>query len=99
MSGKRILSVALAVTGIWMSSPAAADETADAIYYNGNIVTIDDARPAAGALAVKDGKILAVGAREDVLQAKGDGTRLVDLEGRTLLPGLVDSRERRHQPV
>jgi predicted amidohydrolase YtcJ len=91
MSGIRILSIALAVTGIWMSSPAAAGETADAIYYNGNIVTIDDARPAAGALAVKDGKILAVGEREEVLQARGDGTRLVDLEGRTLLPGFVDA--------
>ena len=64
--------------------------TADTIYTGGNIITINDVAPSAEALAVKDGKIFAVGAKGDVLKLKGDATRLVDLGGKTLLPGFVD---------
>ena len=66
-------------------------QTADTIYHNGPIITIDDANPRAEAVAVKDGKILAVGKKEDVLKTKGDATKLVDLTGKTLLPGFVDA--------
>lgn len=64
--------------------------TADTIYHGGSIITINDAAPSAEALAVKDGKILAVGAKADVLQTKGDATRVVDLGGKALLPGFLD---------
>jgi predicted amidohydrolase YtcJ len=64
---------------------------ADAIYAGGDIVTIDDARPTAQALAVKDGRILAVGTRAAIEAAhRGPRTRRVDLRGRTLLPGFID---------
>lgn len=66
-------------------------QMADKIYHNGTILTINDAAPEAEAVAIKDGKIIAVGARGDVLKTKGDGTELVDLEGRTMLPGFIDS--------
>jgi predicted amidohydrolase YtcJ len=46
--------------------PTSPDAT-DSIYINGDIVTIDDAKPTAEAIAVKDGRILAVGARDAVL--------------------------------
>jgi predicted amidohydrolase YtcJ len=68
----------------------AAAQTADTIYHNGPILTIDDANPRAEAVAVKDGKILAVGKKDEVLKTKGDATKLVDLAGRTMLPGFVD---------
>lgn len=66
-------------------------QNADTIYHNGPIVTSDDANPRAEAVAVKDGKILAVGKKEDVLKTKGDETKLVDLSGKTMLPGFVDA--------
>ena len=67
-----------------------AAETADAIYHNGPIVTVNDAAPSAEALAVKEGKILAVGKKDDVLKTRGDSTKLVDLGGKTLTPGFID---------
>jgi predicted amidohydrolase YtcJ len=67
------------------------EATADAIFSGGPIVTVSDAQPSAEALAVKDGKILAVGTRLEVERAhKGAATRAVDLGGRTLAPGFVD---------
>ncbi|MBU6328046.1 MAG: amidohydrolase family protein, partial [Verrucomicrobia bacterium] len=70
---------------------AVSAQTADAIYHNGSILTIDDSCPKAEAVAVKDGKILAVGKKDDVLKTKGDATKLVDLKGKTMLPGFVDA--------
>ncbi|BBA86926.1 metal-dependent hydrolase [Mycobacterium pseudoshottsii JCM 15466] len=64
---------------------------ADAIYTNGDIVTVDDEQPIAEAVAVKDGRIVAVGAHDDVVREHlGPHTRRVDLAGNTLLPGFID---------
>jgi len=52
---------------------------------------MDDARPLAEAVAVRSGRIVAVGSEVDVMAGAGNGTRVVDLQGRTMLPGLVDS--------
>ena len=65
-------------------------KTADIIYSGGDIVTVNDAAPTAEALAIKDGKILAVGAKAEVFKTKGDSTRVVDLGGKALLPGFID---------
>ncbi|MGO9601206.1 MAG: amidohydrolase [Isosphaeraceae bacterium] len=67
-----------------------ATDVADAIYY-GNIVTINDAQPTAEALAVKDGKILAVGSRDNVNAYKGDATKIFELADKALLPGFLDA--------
>ena len=72
------------------AKPSTVAGVADTIYTGGNIITINDAAPSAEAIAVKDGKILAVGAKADVLKTKGDATKLVDLGSKTLLPGFVD---------
>jgi predicted amidohydrolase YtcJ len=65
---------------------------ADTIYVAGDIVTLNDAQPVAEALAVKDGRILAVGARTEIESAhKGTTTRVVDLAGKALLPGFLDT--------
>jgi predicted amidohydrolase YtcJ len=74
------------------AATAVAGQAADTIYMGGDIVTVNDAQPTAEAVAVKDGKILAVGARAAVEAAhKGAATRVVDLAGRTLVPGFVDA--------
>ncbi len=69
---------------------AQAQEPADAIYHGGEIVTIDDTNPTAQAIAIKGGKIVAVGKKEEVLKHKGDRTRVIDLKGKTMLPGFID---------
>ena len=69
---------------------AQASGPADTIYSGGTILTINDAAPKAEAVAVKDGRILAVGSAADIMALKGDSTRMVDLGGRTMLPGFVD---------
>lgn len=76
---------------ILMATPLHAADTADAIYHNGPIITVNDRQPTAEAVAVKDGKILAVGAKDEVLKSKGDATKFVDLGGKTMLPGFVDA--------
>ncbi|NBF10827.1 amidohydrolase [Pseudomonas sp. Fl4BN1] len=63
---------------------------ADAIWFNGPIITIDERQPDAQAVAVKDGKILAVGDKQQVLKNQGPATRMLDLKGSTLLPGFID---------
>ena len=72
------------------TSHATAQGPADAIYHGGEIITIDDKNPTAKAVAIKGGKIMAVGTKVDVLNLKGDKTKLIDLGGKTLLPGFVD---------
>ena len=68
-----------------------AAQTADTIWHGGPIITVNDGQPTAEAVAVKDGRIIAVGEQADVLAHRGDETKLVDLAGRTMLPGFVDS--------
>ena len=70
-----------------MANPAVA---ADSIYLGGPILTMNDAQPGAEAVAVRAGRIAAVGSRADMLKMQGAGTRMVDLQGKTLLPGFVD---------
>jgi predicted amidohydrolase YtcJ len=61
------------------------------VYSGGDILTMAGAEPAyAEALAVRDGKILAIGTRAEVAKAAGAGAAQVDLAGRTLLPGFID---------
>lgn len=78
--------VLLAVAG-----SGSAQEIADTIYTGGPILTIDDDAPRAEAVAVKDGRILAVGIRADVMPHRGEQTELFELGGRAMLPGFVDS--------
>jgi len=76
--------------GCGLGGPDAAN-IADTIYYGGDIVTVNDAQPTVEALAVKDGKILMVGTRAEIEKNhKGSTTRMVNLVGKTLLPGFLD---------
>jgi predicted amidohydrolase YtcJ len=66
-------------------------DQADTIYYGGVVVTVDDRTPVVEALAVKEGTIVAVGKKDDVMQLRGEKTVLVDLKGKALLPGFIDA--------
>jgi predicted amidohydrolase YtcJ len=68
-----------------------ADRTvADLVIRNAQIITVDKDFTIQEAVAVKDGKILAVGSDHDVTPLIADGTRVLDLKGRTVLPGIND---------
>lgn len=84
--------VALAITSLVSFNAFGASETAaDMIFYGGSVVTVNDKQPQVTALAVKDGSILAVGDQAGILQDYvGGNTQLVDLKGRTLMPGFVE---------
>ena len=63
----------------------------DFIVVNAKVATLDDAKPYATAFAVRDGKFVAVGDDAGVSALRGEGTRLIDALGRTVIPGLNDS--------
>ena len=84
----------LAIAGFLLIGCAAATAQTtppDLIPYNGKIVTVDRAFSIAQATAVRDGRIVRVGTSADLLADKGPSTTLVDLKGRTVIPGLIDS--------
>ncbi len=65
--------------------------TADTVFLNGHVLTLDDNLPTAEAVAVKDGNILSVGTRTEIMASVGNNTNQIDLDGKTLLPGFFDS--------
>ena len=73
-----------AITRIVAAAPA------DRIIHGGPIVTVNPAQPTAEAVAIADGRIVAVGSEADVMKHKGEATEVLDLSGRTLVPGFVD---------
>lgn len=64
---------------------------ADTIYINGEIITVNDAQLTAEAVAVKDGKILAVGSTAEVMEYQEEATRIIDLNGKIMVPGFIDA--------
>jgi predicted amidohydrolase YtcJ len=63
----------------------------DLILHRGLITTLDRSNPAANAVAIRDGKFVAVGGERDVMPLAGPSTRIIDLKGRRVLPGLIDN--------
>lgn len=88
---RRFTQFALIALCLGFISPASAAEQPDLILVNGKIVTVDDRFSIAQAVAVKGSRIVAVGRNEDIRKHAGSGTRVVDLRGRTVIPGLIDN--------
>jgi len=66
-------------------------ESADVIYYNSKVVTMWEALPIAEAVAIRGNRFLTAGSNAEVLKTAGPRTKKIDLGGRTVLPGLIDS--------
>ncbi len=64
---------------------------ADLILHNGRLHTVDREKPTATAVAIKDGRFLAVGSDAEVMALRGSATQVIDLQRRTVVPGLNDS--------
>ncbi len=80
----------LAISAICLLIACNKTETADTIFINGNIYTVNEAQPRAEAIAVKDGRIVAVGSNADMEQWKGETTEIIDLEGNFAMPGFIE---------
>jgi len=68
-----------------------AQTAPDLIYYNAKIVTLDAAGSTAAAVAIKDGNFLKVGSVDEIKKLAGPATKMVDLGGSTVVPGLIDA--------
>jgi predicted amidohydrolase YtcJ len=66
---------------------------ADLILYDGEVVSVDEQENIYEAIAVKDEKIIGLGTSNEILQLKGDSTEVINLKGKTALPGLIDSHQ------
>lgn len=81
-----------AIAAVLSTLPLAAQaEFADTILLGGKILTVDDAFSVVDALAIKDGRILATGGSDDVAGLAGDDTTVIELDGKTVVPGLIDN--------
>lgn len=86
---RKILFLILGI-GVFFSCDNNSKETADLLVINAKIYTVDENFSTAEAVAIKDGKFLAVGTSEE-LQEKYDASEVVDAAGKTILPGLIDA--------
>jgi predicted amidohydrolase YtcJ len=79
------------ISALVFLQPAAKVPPADLVFKNGNIYPVDDARPKAEAVAVKADRFVFVGSNGEAQKYVGRNTRVIDLAGRTMLPGMTDA--------
>ena len=87
------MKLAVACTSLFlaMTLQAAPAQVADTIYYNADVHTIDTLNSTAQAVAIKDEKFIKVGSNKEVKALSGANTKSIDLKGKMVMPGLVDS--------
>ena len=83
--------IAAAAVFLLAMTPSAATEPAELILLSGRIWTADAAKPSAEALAVRGGRIVAVGTDSEIAKLRGEKTRVLDAAGRRVVPGFIDS--------
>src|SRR5438477_5060339 len=86
-----IAGVGIALVAVIASALARAQTSADLILVNGTVITADAADSIAQGVAVSGGKIVAVGASRDMRALANGRTQVIDLHGRTVTPGLIDT--------
>ena len=73
-------------------NPESLDDTGSTVYYNGDIITMEGDSPVyVEAIVIKDGSIVFVGDEDEAMKVAGESHEMVDLNGRTLLPGFIDA--------
>src|SRR5262245_59422603 len=87
----KALAALLFLTLVCLPTVRSAAEPADIVFINGNIYTVNETAPHAEAIAVKAGKIVFVGSNKGVKAHQGENTRVEDLKGATVVPGLTDA--------
>ncbi len=87
----KIAGLTLILASLCLLHVQAQTKKAEIIFKNGNIYTVNEKQPRAAAIAVTGGKIIFVGSNEDAAKYEGNATRIIDLKGNTVVPGLTDS--------
>jgi predicted amidohydrolase YtcJ len=90
MTARTLLCIAAAFTCLLAAGPAPGAD-ADLILHNGKVVTVDAKFSVHQAIAVRGDQVLKVGTDDEVMKTKGDRTEVIDLKGKMVLPGLIDS--------
>src|ERR1700761_1070366 len=85
-----VFALALALLMLGLGTPAWANP-ADTLLVNGKIVTLDGTSEVSEALAIEAGRIAATGSTDAMRKLAGPATKIIDLNGRTVIPGLIDS--------
>lgn len=80
----------VAIVAIGALAAVPEGERADLVLRNGKVLTMDPARPVASALAIVGDRIVAVGSDAEIDRLRGEGTRVIDLAGKTASPGFID---------
>jgi predicted amidohydrolase YtcJ len=88
---KLVRGALIAFAGWGLGGGAVLAQAPDLVLVNGKVVTVDAQSRVEEALAIRDGKILAVGRTAEIRRLAGPATRVVDVGGRTVIPGLIDS--------
>jgi len=95
MEIKKVIFLIMFLSLVLVPAPTGASSLVvhypDMILYNGKVVTVDKYFSIAQAVAIRDGKFLAVGKNTNIFALAGRGTLKIDLKGKTVLPGLIDS--------
>ena len=95
VAGRSLVVKTLLIAAVQALTGCASDRNAalpaDTVLRNGKIVTVDATSSVAQAMAVRDGRFVAVGSDGDVSRFIGAGTKVIDLGGRTVVPGLSDA--------
>jgi predicted amidohydrolase YtcJ len=82
----------LAIILAFLVAPGALlAQAADLIVTNARIYTVDENRPMVDAMAIRDGRVVATGPARGVMTMRGPNTRVLDLNGRTVIPGMIDA--------
>jgi predicted amidohydrolase YtcJ len=87
----RTVALAAVVALVCLSAAPSAQNAADLILHGGKVVTVDAGFTVTEAVAVRGGRIVAVGPNAEILAQRGPQTQMIDLQGRTVLPGLTDA--------
>ena len=88
----RLVASLVAILPLTAFAAPSGEEAADLLIVDADVVTMDPASPRARAIAVKSGRVLAVGSIERILAFKGEATQVRDLDGQVVLPGFIDPR-------
>ena len=86
----RGFGVLVAVLALGAFAAVPDEERADLVLRDGKVLTMDPARPVASALAIAGDRIVAVGSDAEIDRLRGEGTRVIDLAGKTAMPGFID---------
>ena len=90
-TGAVLLAATIAITDARAPQPPGPIRPADLVLRGGKVVTVDEARPEAEALAVAGDAIVAIGSNQDIQRYVGPATRVIDLRGALATPGFIDA--------